>query len=77
MKKEEMMEEKAVEISREQMENVTGGKTHDDDPSGRHNKLNGPFCTNCRSTLTFANGSYKCMKDGCPMKGYPQEGTYN
>jgi hypothetical protein len=76
MKKEEMMEEKAVEICREQMEGITGGKNKDDD-GGHHNTLNGPFCINCKTVLTFANGSYKCMKAGCILQGKPQAGFYN
>jgi len=77
MKNEEMMKETIIEVSREQMEKVRGGKKKDDEGSGHHNKLNGPFCTFCHSELKSANGSYKCMRDGCPLKAYPQEGTYN
>jgi hypothetical protein len=77
MNNEEMMEEKVVEISQEQMEKVTGGRGRDDGREGSPNKLNGPFCSSCGRELMFANGSYKCTYRGCPLKGEPQEGTYN
>jgi NADH:ubiquinone oxidoreductase subunit B-like Fe-S oxidoreductase len=80
MNNEEMMEEKAVEISREQLEKVAGGESEVLDHIrnfGRMNSLlNGPFCLSCNCELTHANGSYKCMNSVCPMKLQPQEGYY-
>ena len=67
------MEKKITEVSVEEMEKVTGGAGG---PGGGRSVLNGPFCLACGSALTFANGSYKCMKIGCSMEGDPQEGYY-
>ena len=60
------MEIKITEVELEEMEKVSGGRT----------KLNGPFCLACGTALTYANGSYKCMKAGCTMEGDPQVGYY-
>jgi len=71
-----MKDEKIVELTREQMEKVTGGKKRGGG-KGDPNKLNGPFCASCGAELIHANGKYKCMKEGCLMNGVPQEGVYN
>ncbi len=64
----EDMEKKIEEVSGEDMEKATGGI--------QRSVLNGPFCLACGTALTYANGTYKCMKIGCSMEGDPQEGYY-